>query len=314
MNDSKLKERGHDLFGDPIAPVVDLVAKVQRLQDLALARGLGAAQSNQTPICDLSEPLGSELPAVIGDGHLRMPNWQDHERGLPADLVRSALFKPRNRNQKRQWLQQEEIFCTGDLKLFYSGVDLRCDDELLLMGILHFIRARADDFVARFTSAELLAQIGKEDGGSNYRWLDKGISYLKATELQFVYKKNGRLRLSLIESGADQLVSGNQNREWALRIPPEMVRLFGNDYYPRINLPLYKQIKSNIGKTLLVFFSRHRQPYDHRIETLQKKCGLTSDLKSFKQNLQKALDELVRTGFLVRFEITPGGLVKVWRA
>ncbi len=81
------------------------------------------------------------------------------------------------------------------------------------------------------------------------------------------------------------------------------------------------------------FFSSHREPFDHKVETLAIGAGLTLEspddehldpaariakrkerLREAKKTIKRALESLQNMGFLKSFEITRTGLVHVERA
>ena len=68
----------------------------------------------------------------------RLPIWNDDKRGAPNEIVRSALFNARNKNQKRGYLKNIEIAIIGDGSIKYTGEELRQDDETVWLQIFAF--------------------------------------------------------------------------------------------------------------------------------------------------------------------------------
>ena len=61
------------------------------------------------------------LPAVI----TQLPLWSEALRGLPNEIVRSALFNARNRNHPRSYFEESEIAVIGGGRITYTGKELR---------------------------------------------------------------------------------------------------------------------------------------------------------------------------------------------
>jgi hypothetical protein len=99
------------------------------------------------------------------------------------------------------------------------------------------------------------------------------------------------------------------------------------DWETRLTLP------EGVSTWLHGFFSSHREPFDHKIETLAVGAGLTLEseedaqldeaartakrkarLREIKRIITKALEALQESGFLKSFEVTRSGLVRVVRA
>ena len=85
---------------------------------------------------DLFEPLGKIL-ATLATRPRYLPEWPDGQRAMPNELLRSALFTCRNRNHPRRFMKDEEIAVIGDGQVIYRGEELRQDDELVWMHLMH---------------------------------------------------------------------------------------------------------------------------------------------------------------------------------
>ena len=72
--------------------------------------------------------------------------------------------------------------------------------------------------------------------------------------------------------------------------------------------------KSTLAKWLHGFYATHAKPYPYKVETLHNLCGsLDKSLRSFRQKLKKALDELVNVGAIDGWKIDKDDLVTVLR-
>ena len=72
--------------------------------------------------------------------------------------------------------------------------------------------------------------------------------------------------------------------------------------------------KSTLAKWLHGFYATHAKPYPYKVETLHNLCGSADkSLRSFRQKLKKALDELVCVRAIDSWIIDQNDLVTVQR-
>jgi len=110
------------------------------------------------------------------------------------------------------------------------------------------------------------------------------------------------------------------------------MRIF-DKLYSRLDWETRLTLPEGVSTWLHGFFSSHREPFDHKIETLAVGAGLTLEseedaqldeaartakrkarLREIKRIITKALEALQESGFLKSFEVTRSGLVRVVRA
>ncbi|MEN3294792.1 MAG: hypothetical protein V7642_4045, partial [Burkholderiales bacterium] len=60
---------------------------------------------------------------------VQLPLWENQVRGLPNPLARSALFTVARQNEPRQHLKERPITSVKGVEIFYTGEELRQDDE-----------------------------------------------------------------------------------------------------------------------------------------------------------------------------------------
>jgi hypothetical protein len=69
-----------------------------------------------------------------------------------------------------------------------------------------------------------------------------------------------------------------------------------------------------LAQALHGYYSSHSRPYPVKLETLRQFTGRQNVTpRSFKQHIKRALDELVKVGFLESCRVDEAGLVTVWR-
>ncbi|MDO3377064.1 plasmid replication initiator TrfA [Geoalkalibacter halelectricus] len=80
-----------------------------------------------------------------------LPQWSEAERAAPNEILRSALFTARNRNQPRPYLKESPIVVIGEGEIRYRGEELRQDDELVWLHLLHLAKGKALGECVEFT-------------------------------------------------------------------------------------------------------------------------------------------------------------------
>ena len=71
---------------------------------------------------------------------MQLPIWNDATRRIPNEIVRSALFKAKNRNTKREYLKDADIVVICDGQIKYTGEELRQNDEIVWLELIHLAR------------------------------------------------------------------------------------------------------------------------------------------------------------------------------
>jgi len=110
----------------------DLAERLDRLA--AQARQRAESSSSETPTVASPKTRRTEEKIV------QLPIWRDDRRGMPNDLVRSALFTIGNSRQKRSFRRDTVIAALGELEITYTGEELRQDDEDVFLQLVHLAR------------------------------------------------------------------------------------------------------------------------------------------------------------------------------
>lgn len=212
-----------------------------------------------------------------------LPNWPDHVRAAPNAFLRSALFSA---TSEREFLKDEKLASVGNLEITFRGYRLDQHDFDVFQQILHC--AQCSDLERPFfvTSYRLLSLLCITDTGKNRLILDERIKRLAEARLNL---KTGKYLYigSLIHSA----MRDEKTKIWRILLNKDLLPLFADDQYTRINYDLRAQLSRNqTAKWLHAFYSSHKHPFPYKIETLHALCGSKSDLKEFKRALKKALN------------------------
>lgn len=246
----------------------------------------------------------------------QLPLWPEAVRSLPNEIVRSALFNARNRRQKREYLRGASIIVIGDGSITYTGEELRQDDETVWLQLIHQARNAPLGSWLEFTPYSFCKEIGWPIKGQSYDRLRDVLTRLQATSLKIYSSRLGEgVGLSMIPlfNWKDEANQSSLPR-WRVQIAKELVLLFGDVHYTRVEWEQRKSLPDGLATWLHSYFASHRDPYPIKIETIKKGAGLTDDSKNdLKKTISRALEALKGVGFLSSYEIT-GDLVSVKRA
>jgi hypothetical protein len=244
-----------------------------------------------------------------------LPNWPEGVRGAPNEILRSALFTVRNRNQARQYLKDVNVVVVGEGQIRYRGEELRQDDEMVWLHLLHLAKGTALGSSVTFTPYAFLKGIGWPIKGQSYERLKTSIIRMVATAVQVSSKRLGvRLAVSMIHKfESEDSVTRVPLKRWRIWVAPEMRLLFAEDSVTRVHWEQRKTLPSGIASKLHGYWSTHQKPYPVKVETLLRLCGSEMSPKNFKQQTVEALEALVNVGFLQGWEIV-NDLVTIRRA
>lgn len=253
--------------------------------------------SNLAPeLLEILERFREEIEA--SPKHL--PEWTDGKGASPNEIVRSALFTARNRNKRRAYLKQAEIIVTGGGAILYLGEELRQDDELVWMRLLHLSKGEVLGEPIFFTPYSFLKAIGWRVNNWGYQHLKTSLLRMKATAVQIT---SNRLHRTVVTSLIDYIAMWDPEKhtplaQWEVRLSKIMSLLFADGAFTLIDLEQRKALPEGIATKLHSYWSSHREPFPVKVETLQKLCGSENELRFFRRELKKALNALVEVGFL----------------
>lgn len=259
------------------------------------------------------DPPPCEQP--LPGGHV--PMWREQYRGVPNALIRSALFSVRPPRMPRRYLKGEDIFALSNIRIRYTGEELRQDDASVFMQLLHAARTERLGEKVHFVAYAFICALAWSRNSESYDRLRESITRLTATAVNVQVEERGGTvgyAASLIRSFEYRTTEGEPLKMWAVTLEPAIAALFGNEAYTRVLLEQRLKARSLLAKWLHLYYASHREPFPQTVKALHKLSG--SDAKTlyhFRQTLFKALDELDRMGFL-KWTITKDDKIIVTRA
>lgn len=248
----------------------------------------------------------------------QIPLWPANVRGMPNALARSALFNVNKSNAPRSRMEKRHIASVDGVEITFSGEELRQDDADVFLEVLHLARDTQLNEKVEFTGYSLLKSLGWGTSVKCYDRLVTTLERLQAGQVKVRFSGNKKgfvgslIRKFLWKEGTETGTDGKTR--WVAFVEPEIVALFSDDDYTRLAREQRQRLRYELSKWLHTYYHTHAVPYAHSVRFLHRQCGSqTKELFHFRANLKKALDELVKEGFLVTWSIDKNDLVHVTR-
>lgn len=249
----------------------------------------------------------------------RLKAWAEEIREAPNEALRCALFTPRNKNQKREILNEHEIASYGTSRVIYTGEELRQDDLDVWLQVLHIARQHPLGAPVHFNPNEMKQTLKWGWGKDRTERLKVNLRRLKANAVEFHSARLGKgVVMSLIRKFeySDEVEGKRGQSDWVIELEPEIAILFGGGVYStRIEWEQRMALSGNLSKWLHGFYSTHKEPHPLTSELLLATAG--SRVKSkhkARELLVAAHEELKRVGFIEEYEVNKEGKFTVKRA
>lgn len=238
---------------------------------------------------------------------VQMPLWSDEQRGIPNPFARSALFTAAGQKEPRLNLKRTKIATVNGFDLYYTGEELRQDDEDVFLQAIHLARMHSPDDALGTNGNQLLDALQWGKSKRDYTRLKE--SLLRLTESTvIVTHANGRNGFTggLVRKVAwTQDDSSGTRTNWMIYFEREIITLFASDGYTLINWEQRLGL-TPLAKWLHSFYFTHRDPFPYKVETLYGLCGSKcKELRAFRFLLKKALNTLKESGFLIDWKLDP---------
>jgi hypothetical protein len=276
---------------------------------------------------------GDELAARLETGQLAL--WPESERGIPNELVRCAVFSAKNRKERREVYRANAplvVPVIGGGEVIYIGEELRQDDETVWMQLVHLAKESRQEWVT-FTPYSFLQSVKWPIGGASYTRLLASIRRLATSGIE-VYSSRFDKGVSTKLISKYEYTKKNDT-PWRVQVfskDDQLLFLF-DKLYSRLDWDTRLALPEGVSTWLHSFFSSHKDPFDHKIETLVRGAGLALELpedalleeperiakrkkrlREAKRTITRALEALQNLGFIESFEIKRGNLVSVIRS
>jgi hypothetical protein len=239
----------------------------------------------------------------------QLPFWPNPQRGLPNEVIRSALFSA-IRAQPTEALSDADIATIEGYRITYTGMKLDQSHLDVFEGVMHFARGVHEGNKVRFTARSFLNLLGRSTGKSDRQWLLHVFRRLTASSVTIDQDGKRLFWGSLLPGGAYD----EEEKVFVVEINRQLAKLFDRGL-TRIQFEQRKQLRRKpLAQWLHLYYASHAKPFAVSVRFLAEKSGSkTQNLKHFRENLKAALGELVAIGFLASFTVNDRDLVEVLR-
>jgi hypothetical protein len=240
-----------------------------------------------------------------------LPSWPEAKRGTPNVLLRGSLFTAIH-SKDREWFTKPVALETQDagISVTYSGEQLNQDDLTVWQAIIQLGRGHAlgDRFI--LSAYEILQMMEMSTGNSQHKMLHATLLRLQLSSVR-VTKGRQMYFGPLIKSGAKDEIS----KHYSVELNRELISLFGANEWTMIDWHQRRLLRNMpLALALHSLYSTHAKPFPLKLETLHRVTGSkNANMRSFKQKLKVALQQLIEIGFLESYDIDENNIVTVVR-
>jgi hypothetical protein len=226
----------------------------------------------------------------------QLPIWPDPARGVPNELIRSALFAA-IQAQGRDYLDNAEVACQDGVAIMFTGQRLDQSHLDVFEGVMHIARGVHEGNRICFSAHRLLRLIGRSTGQSDHAWLHRTLKQLTATAVEIKDVRSKRLFWgSLLPRGAAEEDDATQ---YVVEINRDLAKLFDRGF-TQVDWDQRRRLRRKpLAQWLHLYYSSHAKPHPVSVTWLRDKSGSkTASLRAFRQNLKSALDEIKTVGVI----------------
>jgi hypothetical protein len=269
---------------------------------VSLKHGIGRKAERERQMATVPAPQ-LKPPAQI----IQLPLWPEPARGMPNDVLRSALFAAIHKG--REYIEDRLIAAVNGTSIRYTGRQLEQSDLDVWEQVLHLARQHPLGTVCYFKGGAFLKAIGRSAGKANYKWLATVLTRLTACEVRF--KRPGYTH------GRGLIASYDIDEHTGLyrvSVDPDTAKLYAAGW-TAIDWERRQQLRCQpLALWLHGYYSSHAKPLPVKVETLRSLSGSRAkSLRHFREKLRAALDELKTISAIASWQIDAADLVIVDR-
>ena len=257
--------------------------------------------------------LQEAIVKASGDGMQQLELFAQ----VPSEINRTSPFFPINRNQELPL--EKRTFENSWGRLTITGERLCIHDESVLFALLVIVAQRKSCFIET-SYREILSVMDRAISGSSAKVIVQSLDRLSTTSLKLeVFSGKGKNR-KVTEALTNSILSGVRRTEKTGKLQITVNNYFVETYsnsFAFINLKLRNQLKGDVSKALLRFYSsQSNETFSCHILTLAAAINLNTDRPLFKIRdlLRTGHKELVKQGYLKRYRIDKTDVIAIWKA
>jgi hypothetical protein len=230
----------------------------------------------------------------------QLPLWPEPARGVPNDILRSALFAA-IQGKGREYFKHKLLASYDGVQIRYTGEQLDQSDLDVREQAIHLARLEPLGAACYFNAHAFLRAIKRSAGKSDYLWLQSVITRLQACVVEITRHRKIYGRSLVMRFDIDDVT-----RRFRVTIDPDMLLVYtagwtGIDWDQRQKLR---------GKPLALwlhgYYASHASPVPVHVKTLRDLSGAKNvQLPGFRRQLRRAHKDLEDMGALEAWEIDP---------
>ena len=243
------------------------------------------------------------------DNQLKLELWPDEVRGVPNAILRGALFGV---GQERTVYKRRTLVAAVEgYEIRFKGEAFNQTDLDVLEGMLHVAMPHPLGKRVEFTVHSFLKALGRKTSGEQHEQFKEQVTRLIGGVIEITDTK---AKVTFMGTLVSKAFREDESGRYVVIFDKDMLNLYEAgyshiDWNQRMALG-----KSTLAKWLHGFYATHAKPYPYKVETLHNLCGSTDkSLRSFRQKLKRALNELVSVGAIEIWSIDQDDLVTVQR-
>jgi hypothetical protein len=265
----------------------------------SLRRTLEAKKEAATP--DTPENA-QKPPAKV----VRLPFWNDEQRGTPNCFLRSALFAAIYGNSRRPYLENAVLAVQGDITIRYTGKQLSQSDLDLVMAALHLARQHPLGHICHFRGYAFLKSMERSNNADNYAWMSTTIKRLIACAVEI------RLGQRVFEGSLlSSCIRDEGSDVYKLTFDPDFVKLFGAADWTAVDWKTRRKLgRSPLAQWIYDYAVSHVGT-KIKLKTLQQLSGRGGDTQKRFNEAMKRAKKMLEKAAAATIEIDPTGLVTI---
>lgn len=229
---------------------------------------------------------------------------------FPNHLNRSSFIAPIARG-RRKFHRQTEMVTRRDCVLEYTGEQLDEADGDLIMALIAFAQPYPIGTPVPLHRAELLRNLKRSNGKTQYEWLHRRIKALtEATMFLEAKKPDGSTRYSIGRTVSFRILASftynDEDETYSYSLDPRWVQMFGNQEYSLIDWNKRMQIGrgQDMAKTLQRLVATSADLVQrYAVDWLKDKMEYAGRVRDFRESLTRAVRELERLEIVTKGSI-----------
>lgn len=228
----------------------------------------------------------------------QLPIWPEPQRGTPNPVLRGALFAALQ-GKECVYMERQLIACQKGFQIRFTGKQLNQSDLDVWEQALHLARHQSLGAQCEFSAHSFLKSLGRCTGKSQHDQLAESFARLMGCGVELTDQQERKTYGgSLLEFYRD-----DKTGQYTIIFNPKILAFYEGGW-TAIDWTDRKLLRSKpLALWLHGYLATHAKPYPVKIETLRHLSGSKNkEIKSFKQKLKKALDDLKNIGFIEYYE------------